>query len=107
MNKGKYLPVPCDFYDLLTDTASLRQPVKVNYFVDDEALMDAQGLIGDIENKEGAEYLVIGEVSIRLDHIVTINGKVGPAYGDYEAFSDACMSCNLGYDHQGNPKDWK
>ena len=107
MVKGAYMPVDCHFYDQLTDLSVMRQPVKINYFVAEEQLDDVEAPIRDIIKEGKSEIALVGDHRVRLDQIVTLNGRPGPAYGLYESYSDACMSCNLGYDHQGNPKHWK
>jgi hypothetical protein len=33
---------------------------------------------------------------VRLDRIITINGKPGPAFDEYDNYANACLSCQGG-----------
>jgi len=44
-------------------------------------------------------YIVMDpEYKIRIDRIITVFGKPGPAYDEYEAYANQCLSCTGGYD---------
>lgn len=93
----KYLPVTPDFFDVAE--VFLQKKVRVIYFGLDNALEESAGnLKGIAKNSEG-EFLEIANADHpRLDRIITINGKPGPAYDEYDAYANACLSCKAGYD---------
>jgi hypothetical protein len=35
---------------------------------------------------------------VRLDRIITINGKPGPAFDEYDNYANGCLSCKAGYE---------
>ena len=36
--------------------------------------------------------------AIRIDRIITLYGKPGAAFDEYDAFANQCLSCTGGYD---------
>jgi hypothetical protein len=97
MKKDPYLPVDPDYIDELVRWSQLRESVKVFYFSGPESIRDVTGIFGGVIRKDRDDYCVIGGSEIRLDKIITMAGKPGPAYDTYDAFSNACLDCNLGY----------
>jgi len=93
----KYLQVPPFFYDVVENEA--KKEIKVFYFEPDKVLGDAKGNFVDIISGKTGDYLVFqDQLPVRLDQIITINGRPGPAYEEYEAYANACLSCQAGYD---------
>ena len=35
---------------------------------------------------------------VRVDRIIVYNGKPGPAFDEYQAFANECLSCKAGYE---------
>lgn len=88
-----YSPVEEDFEILLTHLIDEKRSGVVNYFVDTESLEDARGLISSFEKNSDGRFLFVGSSRIRIDQIVTVLGKPGPAYDRYNHFSNVCFSC--------------
>ncbi|HYQ57712.1 MAG TPA: hypothetical protein VEP89_10235 [Draconibacterium sp.] len=94
---SKYLPVPPDFYDIAK--SFLLQNVKVIYFGVDNTLEESKGKYRKLVKNSKGEFLEIeNDKNVRLDRIITVNGKIGPAYDEYDAYANACLSCQAGYD---------
>ncbi|GAA4849705.1 hypothetical protein [Algivirga pacifica] len=92
--EDKYLPVGCDFYDQLTEIATHKKHIKVFYFDEKKEMMDAQGIIEDIRTlPDKSEVLAIGGQEVRLDKIVTVAGRPGPSYAEYDLLQ--CCGMNL------------
>lgn len=51
----------------------------------------------EIKNK-GIFLTVHPEVNIRIDRIITLFGKPGAAYDEYNAYANECLSCTGGYE---------
>lgn len=95
----KYLQVDLDFFDIIDELVKTTNELKVIYFDPDLKLQDAKGLFLRINKAVDGDFLILENFPmIRLDRIITINGKVGPAYEEYDAFANACLSCHAGYD---------
>ena len=79
MEKEKYIPISCTFYDRLEEWATLRKECEIEYRQDSEKIKSIQGRIVDFFIKEGIEYLKLksGE-EIRLDYLISVNGETLP-----------------------------
>ena len=72
--------------------------VKVFYFGLGSALEEAEGEIIKLsKNDINEEYLVLTSgKEVRIDRIITVNGKPGPAYDEYDRYALACLDCTSG-----------
>ena len=57
-----------------------------------------KGGTGSGEVKQGLFVVLDNDVAIRVDRIITLFGKPGAAYDEYNAYGNACMDCTGGYD---------
>lgn len=92
--KDNYLPVDPDFIDDVNKIATKALSGKIHYFDPRGKVDDVQGIVQKIEQKGHVEFVKVdtGEL-IRMDKIITIMGKPGPSYSEYERFANACLSC--------------
>jgi hypothetical protein len=90
-----YSPVDPYFYEIIEKERSAREISLVHYFDSANKLEDARGKIDTVIASEKNEMLLLLESgeSIRLDRIITINGKPGPAYDEYDSYANACLDC--------------
>ena len=73
----KYQPINCHFYDELELLAIRQQSCLIQYREDAEAIVERTDVILDFKIIEQAEFMVLkSEVKIRLDKIVSVDGKV-------------------------------
>lgn len=99
MNYSNYTPIDPDFYDIISNLAKSNSMFRVIYFHPDQALGEVQGEYSLIEKRDDGEYMILkGQNPVRIDRIITFNGKPGTAYDEYIAYADACFSCQAGYD---------
>lgn len=97
---SEYMPVNPDYYDILEIEMKISGPSLVHFFGPENELDDARGSIsGIIINEKREEFLLLDQdQKIRLDRIITINGKPGPAFDEYDSYARACMDCRAGLD---------
>lgn len=77
MSSHSYIPISCSFYDELEALATLRKLATIKYAEGESPSKTAEGKIKDFFIREGAEYLLLDTgLEIRLDHIISVNGKV-------------------------------
>ena len=101
MQYEKFMPIDPDFYDIIKDLITENQNLKIFYFDPELNVQESKGKFIEILNSKIGEFLVIENAKkVRLDRMITINGKPGPAYGEYDAFANACLSCQAGYDEK-------
>ena len=95
--KTDYSPVYPVYYEVFSEEQQ-KEFSKVFYFGKGAEVEEAKGKItGLIKNGSIDEYLVFDSGDeARIDRIITINGKPGPAYDEYDAYALACLNCNTG-----------
>lgn len=94
MNK-KYIPVDPDYLDMIEKEKAKNKEANINFFKPGNKVENIKDTIEEISTNNGNEdYLKLkSNDKIRLDHIITVNGKPGPAFEEYDSFADACLDC--------------
>lgn len=94
MAEASYLPVSWDFREVLDEVMAKEISGAIHYFTREPMIEKASGRIDRLQKEESGEYLLTdsGE-KVRLDKIITLFGRPGPAFDDYESYGNACMNC--------------
>lgn len=92
---NKYSPVYPYFYELIDSLKKENVVIKIHYFGAENELNEAKGLIkGVIINEKHEEFLSLNSGdNVRLDRIITLNGRPSPAYAEYDSYALACLDC--------------
>ncbi|WP_010664210.1 hypothetical protein [Marinilabilia salmonicolor] len=99
MKYFKYLPVDPDFYEILETIVREKKEQNVFYFLPDNTLGQAKGEYHGIDKSSDGEFMILSDGDyVRLDRIITINGKPGPAFDEYDNYANECLSCKAGYE---------
>ncbi len=95
----EFSPVHPDYYDLFSDEQE-KELSRVFYFGNGSDVEEVKGKIINLINKNDfEEYLHFDSGDeVRIDRIITVNGKPGPAYDEYDAYALACLNCNVQVD---------
>ena len=95
-----YLPVPWIFREVIEEQIEKGTQGKIFYFCQDEGVCMAEGKITKMEEVLGAGVFIFlaPAKEIRIDRIITLFGKPGAAYDEYDAYANACMDCMGGYE---------
>ncbi|NRB48121.1 MAG: hypothetical protein HRU41_10650 [Saprospiraceae bacterium] len=76
-----YQPISCNFYDHLEATATMRKRVIIQYLDSTGKQSSTLAKIKDLYVKEKVEYMVLdNDLTIRLDHILDVDGEQLAAY---------------------------
>lgn len=96
---NSYLPVSWDYREVIAEALEKKASGKVFYFAGVQ-VESAEGQIISMEDiaGEGVFIKISPDHSIRIDRIITLFGKPGAAYDEYDAFANACLSCKGGYE---------
>lgn len=98
--KPTYIPVDPDYIELF-EREMKKEDAKVIYFLftNEPELEESRGQIKKIEEvkNEGEHLLMENGDRVRLDRVVVINGKPGPAYDEYDSYALAPLTCQAGY----------
>jgi hypothetical protein len=100
MENDTYTPVPWEFREMLDDARKEKKDSVIHFFVEENQIDSVIGEISEVkEIKNEGEFLIMksGE-KVRLDKVITLYGKPGPAYEKYDSFANACLECTGGYD---------
>jgi len=98
---SSFTPVPPVYYDIFA--REQEKPIsKVYFFSTGSDLEEASGRITGIERNDlKEEYMQFDSGDrARIDRIVTINGKPGPAYDEYDRYALACLDCSGGMEDE-------
>ena len=91
--KSSYLPVDPDFDETLRGLIQSGGTGKVHFFDPENQVEDAFGTLKGIVKTKNGEFLQLGDHQIRLDKIITVMGKPGPSYDEYDTYANACLTC--------------
>lgn len=92
--KNDYMPVAHHFYEIIDREKNKDMEAVVHYFGEGNELEGSRGKIGEIVREKNGEFLSVDSGDrVRLDRIITINGKPGPAFDEYDSYANECMDC--------------
>ena len=89
-----YLPIYPDFIEIIENYISNEKTGKVHFFDTDGQINDAQGTAEELLKTDKGIYLLISNnQQVRIDKIITLMGRPGPAYEQYDRYANACLTC--------------
>lgn len=96
---NSFLPVAWEYREVIDEQIATGTRGKIFYFSGTE-VADAEGRVIRMEEIPGQGVFIVLEpaLQIRIDRIITLFGKPGAAYDEYDAFANACLSCKGGYE---------
>ncbi|HMR19296.1 MAG TPA: hypothetical protein PKA53_08360 [Sphingobacterium sp.] len=97
-----YLPVAWEYLEVIAEQIDEKTDGKIFFFNADGQVDEAKGRVIEIvDEKQNGVYLLLDKgVKIRIDRIITLFGKIGAAYEEYDAYGNACMDCLGGYEKE-------
>lgn len=96
---NSYSPVQYVYRELIEEEIAKQTQGKIFYF-DNNKVESFEGQIIDlreIENK-GLFIMTNPQFQIRIDRIITVFGKPGAAFDEYDNYANQCLACTGGYD---------
>jgi hypothetical protein len=93
-----YLPVQYVFREVIDEEIARGSAGKIFYFDPSGNVASLEGTITELQEiaGKGLYIKVAPEGSIRIDRIITLFGKPGAAFDEYDAYANACMDCSGG-----------
>ncbi|RAV97926.1 hypothetical protein [Pseudochryseolinea flava] len=93
-----YTPVAYEYREVINEQIQQKTSGKIFYWNDAEQVDDWSGIVVNLVDVAGEGMFIIlnNEARIRIDRIITLFGKPGAAYDEYDAYSNACLSCQAG-----------
>lgn len=99
MVESSYTPVQWTYREVIEEAIAAKTEGKVFYFCPEEFMCDSEGRVERQEEVAGEGIFIVMDNGkrIRIDRIITLFGKPGAAFDEYEAYGNACMDCTGGY----------
>jgi hypothetical protein len=93
-----YTPVPYDFRETIEEAISKQSSGKVFYWNENQKVDEQAGKVERLEEIQGKGMFITMDsgAQIRIDRIITLFGKPGAAFDEYDAFANQCLSCTAG-----------
>ncbi|MBL0740637.1 hypothetical protein [Chryseolinea lacunae] len=93
-----YTPVAYDYREVIEEQIAAGKMGKVFFWSADQKVDDVQGRVTKLEDVPGKGLFITLDsgAQIRIDRIITLFGKPGAAYDEYDAFANACLACTAG-----------
>lgn len=97
-----YLPVDWVYREVIDEAITKQAKGKIFFFNQDSKIDSEEGMVVKMAEISGQGIFIFLETgkSIRIDRIITLFGKPGAAYDEYNAFANSCMDCNGGYEKE-------
>lgn len=94
------MPVDPEYTEIIRGLAESGVEFRVHYFDAHSRVLEVRGsFAGLIRNDSGEEFVVLeGNGEVRIDRIIAVNGRPGPAYDEYDSYALACLDCMGGMD---------
>jgi hypothetical protein len=95
MKTTDFTPLYPHYYEIFAESRD-KESSRVIYFGNGIDLEEVIGKITGITKKDtNEEFLTFDNgKEVRADRIISINGKPGPAYDEYNNYGMACLDCN-------------
>jgi len=95
-----YSPVQYVYREIIEDQIAKATKGKIFYFDDNDVVDSVEGRVLSMTEDQGKGMFITlePEFRIRIDRIITLFGKPGAAFDEYDAFANQCLSCTGGYD---------
>ena len=95
-----YSPVQYVYREVIDEEIIKGRSGKIFYFCKEEVICTAEGRIIRQEEIDGQGVFIRLDSGkqVRIDRIITLFGKPGAAFDEYDAFGNACMDCTGGVD---------
>jgi len=91
-----YLPVAWEYREVAEEEMSKKTRGKIFFFCQEQGIGEGEGSIIELKEikNEGLFLILDNGTKIRIDRIITLYGKPGAAYDEYDAYGNTCMDCN-------------
>ncbi|MFT6868586.1 MAG: hypothetical protein ACJA08_003440 [Cyclobacteriaceae bacterium] len=89
----KYSPIDPELIEITEKIIQNNKSGKVHYFDFKEGIGMAEGQIKGILKSDEGVFLRVDEQLVRVDKIITILGRPGAAYDQYDRYANVCLTC--------------
>jgi hypothetical protein len=93
-----YTPVAYEFREVIEEQIAKKTSGKIFFWSPDGKVDEVVGQVTRLEDVPGKGMFITmdsGE-QVRIDRIITLYGKPGAAFDEYDAFANQCLACTAG-----------
>ena len=93
-----YTPVAYEYREIIEAQIANKKHGKIFFWSADQKVDEASGQVQRLEDVPGkGMYITLDSgKQIRIDRIITLFGKPGAAYDEYDAYANQCLACTAG-----------
>lgn len=98
MTDSTYTPVSYEFRGVIQEQIEKRTHGKIFFWGGHETVDELAGRIAQLAEiaGEGTFIVLDNNERVRIDKIITLFGKPGAAYDEYDSYANQCLSCTAG-----------
>lgn len=95
---SSFSPVAYEYREAIAEAIANQKSGKVFFWSEAQQVDEAVGTItGQVEIQGKGIFITFdSEAQVRIDRIITLFGKPGAAYDEYDSFANQCLSCTAG-----------
>lgn len=95
---SSYTPVPYEYRELIEEHIAKKTSGKIFFWSADNKVDEAAGVSEKLEDIPGQGMFILLNTGsrVRIDRIITLYGKPGAAFDEYDAYANACLACTAG-----------
>jgi hypothetical protein len=96
---SSFTPVSYDFREVIAEQIDKQSEGRIFFFNDKDEVDSIDGKVVSLVDipDRGMFLNVTPDKQLRIDRIITLFGKPGAAYDEYDSFSNQCLACTGGY----------
>ena len=95
-----YTPVQYVYREIIAEQIEKAADGKIFFFDNEGKVESVEGRIVTMKevDRKGIFITLDTDYEIRIDKIITVFGKPGAAFDEYDSYANQCLSCTGGYD---------
>jgi len=95
---SSYTPIAYDFREVIEEQIVKKASGKIFFWSPENTVDDVTGRVVKLEERKGEGVFVCLDsgACVRIDRIITLFGKPGAAFDEYDAFANQCLACTAG-----------
>jgi len=93
-----FTPVAYEYRETIQEQIARNTTGKIFFWSDDLKVDEVIGRIVSFEEVPGEGMFIFLDsgTKVRIDRIITLYGKPGAAFDEYDSFANQCLSCTAG-----------
>ncbi|MEQ6119229.1 hypothetical protein [Reichenbachiella sp. MALMAid0571] len=89
-----FSPIDPEIIEIIEDYIALGKQGKVHFFDENGKVNLSEGTATSIVKNTYGVFLTISDnKAVRIDRIITLMGRPGAAYDEYDRYANACLAC--------------